>query len=445
MGYGPSMSTLSLAMIVKDEETALGHCLGSVRGLVDEMVVVDTGSTDRTVAIAESFGARIGRFPWIDDFAAARNESLRLCTGDWVLVLDADEAVDVLDHARIRQAIQQDAVAGFNLVSRNYSRSGHFRVFDQPVVPNRSAYGEGAEFPYYLDLPGLRLVRRFPDLSFRGRIHENLEPYFRVKKLPIGTLEAVIHHFGKLDGAREEAKKAYYLELAEREASLHPGDAHCQFYLLCQAHLAGQWEKAVTAGLAVLRLAPAAQIPTSVPVTLGMALQELGRHGEALPHLVQVLQAEPGHPLALSRLSVSLMALGRTGEARSHLQQAIAANPRDPAPYVALCDLEEKAGQGGLAREALRQAIQLDPSDPRLRQCLVELDLRLRLDAQAAADAMEALRDLPAMGDGHWHALAAGFLLRSGHVRPGKAVLDLGLASFPDHEGLRRLAAALQG
>ena len=437
------MSTLSLAMIVKDEEAALGHCLASVRELVDEMVVVDTGSTDRTVAIAEAFGARIGRFPWIDDFAAARNESLRLCSCDWVLVLDADEAVDSLDHARIREAIRQDGCPAFHLVSRNYSRSGRFRVFDQSVVPNRSIYQEGAEYPFYLDLPGLRLVRRFPDLRFHGRIHENLEPYFRVKKLPIGHLDAVIHHFGKLDSAREEAKKAYYLQLAEQEARLHPTDAHCQFYLLCQAHLAGQWEKAVAAGLAVQRLAPAALIPATVPVTLGMAFQELGRHGEALPQFIQALKAEPGHALALNRLSISLLALGRAEEARAHLQRAIAASPRDPAPYVALCDLEEKGGRGALAREALRTAIQLDPTDSRLRQCLVELDLRLQLEAQAAADAMEALRDLPGMGDGHWHALAAGFLLRSGHVRPGKAVLDLGLASFPEHEGLRRLAEAI--
>ena len=82
------MTILSLAMIVKNEAANLPRCLASVQGLVDEMVVVDTGSTDDTVAIAESFGARMGHFPWTDDFAAARNESLRLCTGGWVLVLD---------------------------------------------------------------------------------------------------------------------------------------------------------------------------------------------------------------------------------------------------------------------------------------------------------------------------------------------------------------------
>ena len=102
------MPTLSLAMIVKNEEKNLGHCLASVKDLVDEMVVVDTGSTDGTVALAESFGARLGHFPWTGDFAAARNESLRLSTGDWVLVLDADEAVDALDHPKVREAIAQE-------------------------------------------------------------------------------------------------------------------------------------------------------------------------------------------------------------------------------------------------------------------------------------------------------------------------------------------------
>ncbi|MGQ9866362.1 MAG: glycosyltransferase [Pseudanabaenaceae cyanobacterium] len=89
--------TVGLCAIVKNEERNLPRCLDSVKDWVDELVVVDTGSTDRTVAIAEGYGARVGYFAWIDDFAAARNAALALATQDWVLVLDADEVLVVRD------------------------------------------------------------------------------------------------------------------------------------------------------------------------------------------------------------------------------------------------------------------------------------------------------------------------------------------------------------
>ena len=82
---------LSLSMIEKNEESMLPGCLESVKEVVDEIVIVDTGSSDRTKEIARSFGAKIIDFEWVNDFAAARNESLRNCTGEWILYLDADE------------------------------------------------------------------------------------------------------------------------------------------------------------------------------------------------------------------------------------------------------------------------------------------------------------------------------------------------------------------
>jgi glycosyltransferase involved in cell wall biosynthesis len=81
-------------MIVKDEEKNLGACLESVRGIFDEIIVVDTGSKDRTIEIARSFGALVFEFAWVDDFAAARNEALAHATGDYVFWLDADDVVE---------------------------------------------------------------------------------------------------------------------------------------------------------------------------------------------------------------------------------------------------------------------------------------------------------------------------------------------------------------
>ena len=89
-------------MIAKNEERVLARCLASVRAIVDEIILVDTGSTDRTVEIAESFGARVYHAPWENDFSKVRNVSLSYATKDWILVLDADEEIDATDHAQLK-------------------------------------------------------------------------------------------------------------------------------------------------------------------------------------------------------------------------------------------------------------------------------------------------------------------------------------------------------
>src|SRR5215467_136999 len=93
----------SLCMIVRNEEQHLAECLECVADLMDEIVVVDTGSTDRTRDVAGRFGARVFDFPWVDSFAAARNESLRHATGDWIFWLDADERLTPPNRTKLRR------------------------------------------------------------------------------------------------------------------------------------------------------------------------------------------------------------------------------------------------------------------------------------------------------------------------------------------------------
>jgi glycosyltransferase involved in cell wall biosynthesis len=431
------MPTLSLAMIVKNEEKNLGHCLASVQDLVDEMVVVDTGSTDGTVALAESFGARIGHFPWTGDFAAARNESLRLCTGDWVLVLDADEAVDVLDHPKVREAIAQEDCLAYNLISRNYSESADWLLLDQVALPNTSDYTEGAQFPYYGDAPNMRLFRRFPDVAYEGRIHELVIPYFIRRNLPMGALDVVVHHYGKVDYAREREKLDRYLALAEKDVAAHPLNEQCQFNLMIQAHAAGKYETAVRSGLAYIRLMP--RTPLRVFTILGMSLQGMGRHKDAIACFETVLGVKADHALSLERLALSLRALGRAAEARKHLMGVLEARPTYSPPYFALAELEEQDGHAEAARSVLLRGLQQLPTHPQLHFILVQLDLRHGRAVQAAADAWTALQAVPEGGGGHWHALVAGYLLKEGHRDQGLAILGQGLSIFKDHPGLLRL------
>ena len=117
------MITVSLCMIVKNEAATLPQCLDSVKDLVEEMVVLDTGSDDNTVTLAQDLGAKVYHYQWHDDFAAARNQALQYVEGEWVLVLDADEVLvpEVIPH--IQQAIQEKDNLVVNLLRHEIGAS----------------------------------------------------------------------------------------------------------------------------------------------------------------------------------------------------------------------------------------------------------------------------------------------------------------------------------
>lgn len=431
------MTTLSLAMIVKNEEANLPRCLASVQGLVDEIIVVDTGSTDRTVAIAESFGAKLSTFTWADDFSAARNESLRRCTGDWILVLDADEAIDSQDHARIRAALQQPSAAAFNLTLRSYVLDGTQVCMDVLPTPNDGAYTLGSEFSHHADVPGLRLCRRVPGLAFEGRIHELLTPFFLTRSLPIGSLDAVIHHFGKVDADREAEKKVAYLHLAQAQAQADPRSPQAWFNLMSQAALAAEWPQVVQAAETYMRLER--QVPLPVLTTLALAHQEMGTPRKGVPLLQKVLSAEPRHRLALVLLPQLLLQAGLLPEAIKAFRRALPIHPDVADLHLGLAKALSESGKSAEAVEALRTALGHFPKLAPLWERLIQLRLAEGQQAQATAEAWEALRALPEGGGGHWHALVAGFLMQAGQIPQARAILDLGLKLHPSHEGLQRL------
>jgi glycosyltransferase involved in cell wall biosynthesis len=98
---------ISQCIIAKNEEDNIGHCLSHIKSVVDEQIVVDTGSTDRTVEIAEKLGAKVFNFDWVDDFSAARNFALDKARGDWIIFLDCDEYFSEQSIPLIRNTIRK--------------------------------------------------------------------------------------------------------------------------------------------------------------------------------------------------------------------------------------------------------------------------------------------------------------------------------------------------
>ena len=205
-------ASLTVCLIVKNEEQFLAQCLKSVHGLAQQVVVVDTGSTDRTVDIAKSFGAEIHSFAWCDDFAAARNAALEHATGDWVLMLDADEELPAAEHARLQADMKRADVIAFRL----------------PLI-NKGEEGQGKHC-----VP--RLFRNAPGAYYYTRIHEQVFPSLVQlgkawgMKTAIGT-EELLHHGYTKEIIRDRDKIGRNLKLLRQAVVEFPNDANLQMNL----------------------------------------------------------------------------------------------------------------------------------------------------------------------------------------------------------------------
>lgn len=204
--------TLSVCIIVKNEEQFIEKCINSVKNFADEIILVDTGSTDKTIEIASSLSKnlRIFNFEWVDDFSAARNFSLSKATCDWILVLDADEIIAEDDLKKITQMIQSTALSGFQLLQRTYTNDSEQSLWQKTSPDNLYAHG----FFGYVDIPITRLFKNNPLFKFTGRVHEDITPSIKEQKQPLIKSPIIIHHYqysrGK-DFVRD--KQLYYLEL----------------------------------------------------------------------------------------------------------------------------------------------------------------------------------------------------------------------------------------
>ncbi len=218
--------TLGLSVIAKDAAGTLHACLKSVEGLVDAMVVVDTGSTDRTAEIARDCGATVVLFPWTNDFSAARNATLAALKTDWVLVLDADEELDEKAHAWIRSELQAPSAEGYVVPVRNYLQPWDQPLTSQFPVPLGERHPGAPHAESYLHSQVCRLFRRDPDVYYIGHLHEQVE--YRLMELgrPIALAGFFIHHFGwyLIDDASRLRKLQMYCELIAEKIRQRPDD-----------------------------------------------------------------------------------------------------------------------------------------------------------------------------------------------------------------------------
>jgi glycosyltransferase involved in cell wall biosynthesis/Tfp pilus assembly protein PilF len=227
------MAKVSLCLIARDEEALIRGALESVFGAVDELIVVDTGSVDDTRSIARKAGALVIDHPWQDDFSAARNAAIAHATGDWILVIDADERLAPGGATAIRNGIEKDSFDCGLLPLYNSSRADASLA---EVLEGSAQLGEPVLLP--------RLFRRSLDLKWEGVVHENVATWLSGEKT-IAVLEAPIVHYGATVEVRNaKDKDRRNLRLLERRCALEPKNPVARTYLVRELLRAKEGDRA---------------------------------------------------------------------------------------------------------------------------------------------------------------------------------------------------------
>jgi glycosyltransferase involved in cell wall biosynthesis len=304
---GVRIARVSLCIIARNEEHFLAECLQSVCDLVDEIIIVDSGSTDRTKEIAARFGAKVIDFTWVDSFAAARNESIKHATGDWIFWMDADERLDAANRPRLRELR-----AGLSTENVAY------------VMRQQSRLEGGPHAVVHVDQ--VRLFPNLPGLAWRYRVHEQILLSLRAFGTQVQQTDIIIEHVGFAEAALQGAKVDRNLRLLELELAEHPDD-------------------------------------TFVLYNLGAVAMTQGRTGEALGYFEQCIdKAEPGDnllPKVHALVTRCRQQEGRRDLALAHCRQARMAFPADPELLFWEAVLLHEEGDRAGAEAALLQLLAL--------------------------------------------------------------------------------------
>jgi tetratricopeptide (TPR) repeat protein len=308
------MTRLSLCLIARDEEGMLPGCLASVAGVVDEVVVIDTGSKDGTRRIARERGARVAQVPWNDDFSAPRNAALQLATGEFVLVLDADERLAPGSGPPLRAALEHATFDCGMIRLHNASR------VDAPpaeVVAGRARLGPPMPLP--------RVLRRTPDLRYTGVVHESVSDWVAARGMRIATLDVDVIHLGAIPEVRaQRGKSDRNLTLLRRRCELEPGSITPFAYLALELISHGALAEAaevVERGWALLDTQPANISVLRLAVARGIVAVETDAPERVLETMGRAERTEGAQPdfFHLRGRALVLLALRAAGAERQRV------------------------------------------------------------------------------------------------------------------------------
>ncbi|UJS21767.1 MAG: glycosyltransferase [Candidatus Brocadia sp.] len=385
------MIQLSACLIVKNEAFLLPYCLDSIGAFVDEIIVVDTGSTDETIKIANKYKAKVSQFPWTEDFSAARNHSISCARGEWILYIDADEAIDRVNAGKIHDAIKRKDIMGITV---------------RQCIPQRINNIATAYYSEYC-----RIFRRHKDVRFKGKIHEQILPSIERLGGKVLRTDIVFNHWAY--GINEEKKRRRaernlrylldevenapydpfvyfnlgitYCELGKKDAAICSLQRTIDLYtgnikreLIGQAHLwlaklyleLDNFTKTEYHARMVSSYDPANPLSAYILATIAVVKEQYKTAIEHLEHAIQISKGEtgllPSVEMDLAQMYLELgscrSASGDTLDAEKDFVRSLEYNPSGALPYVLLGNCRFLDGDKKEAEKMYERALAIDSS-----------------------------------------------------------------------------------
>ncbi len=371
-------NTISLCMIVRDEGDQLSRCLNNIKSLVDEIIVIDTGSKDRTKEIGRIYGARVENFKWCQDFARARNYSLQHASGDWVLVLDADETIAASDFDRLRglMAQHENGQTAFTIETRNYCHVANAVGWQA----NDGRYGEQEAGLGWFPSCKVRLFRNGAHIRFHFPVHERVEPSLKDKGIAIVTCPVPVHHYGHLNEIRKQEKARDYYQLGYAKLDQMGNDLPAIRELAVQAGQLERWQEAIELWQRLLGIQ--ADFPEAL-VNLAGAYWNLGRYEESLAWAQKAVRQDGKLKEAHFNMAVSWLMLGNASQAASVLRQTLKQHPNYLAAGFMLAVTFGCLGTTAKATDIYHK-LQKTPVGPALPLALQDVQARLQKAGQGS-------------------------------------------------------------
>lgn len=310
-------------MITKNEEKYLPTCLDSVKDFVDEIIIVDTGSTDKTKDIAESAGAKVFSFEWLDDFATAKNFAVSKATSDWVLVIDADELLDEEGKKRIKELINRETpFVGFQLDQRSYLKEAKPKS-----RKNDSKFEPVEQYPFYISHKIVRLFKNGLNIYFKNRVHELAEHSIKLMKKSYADSGIIIHHFGSLKEENFINRKASsYMNIIMKQLEDEPENVRYLHQAGKACMVKNDADKAIEFFVKASKIDPDYKLIFSDIATAFMMKKDFEN---SINYYKKSLAQKPNHPSPANNLGVMYMQAYRMDLAKKVFEYALKKNPKN--------------------------------------------------------------------------------------------------------------------